>query len=85
MLKPLSNNLVIKGTELKSQSGIVIPESAQLGRPATGEVIAVGEKVKGVKVGDKVLVKGYMVDDVEIDKKKYMICQDDAIIGIVQE
>lgn len=83
MLEPLSNNLLIKGTEQKH--GFIVPDSANRDRPTTGEVVAVGEKVKAVKVGDKVLVKGYMIDEIEIDEVKYLVCQEEAIIGKIHD
>lgn len=83
-LKPLSNNLLIEGIEKQSAVGIIIPDSARKGRPETGNVVAIGPKVEGIKIGDKVLIKGYMVDELEIDNKKYMVGQSDAIIAIIQ-
>ena len=83
-LKPLSNNLLIEGIEKQSAVGIIIPDSARKGRPETGIVVAIGPKVEGIKIGDKVLIKGYMVDELEIDNKKYMVGQSDAIIAIIQ-
>lgn len=83
MLKPLSNNLLIKGTE--QTRGFIVPDSANRDRPTTGEVIAIGEGVKKVKVGDKVLVKSYMSDEIEIDEARYLVCQEEAIIGTLND
>ena len=87
MLKPLGSNILIKGEEKDNQtpSGIIIPDSKHKERPAVGIVKAIGPNVKGVKEGDKVLIKGYMVDEIEIDKEKYLIGQEDAVIGTIQD
>lgn len=82
MLKPLLNNLFMEGIEEESKAGIIIPDSAK-DRPTTGKVIAIGPKVLGVKEGDKVLLKGYMIDEIIIDRKKYLVGQEDAVIGII--
>ena len=85
MLKPLANNLLIEPILKESASGIIIPETAQKGRPETGKVVAAGPTVKSVKVGDKVLIKGYMVDELVIDDKKYLVGQEDAVIAIIND
>lgn len=82
-LQPLNNNLLIEGTS-KVLDGIIIPDSAKE-RPTTGIVKAVGEEVRKVKVGERVLVKGYMVDEVEIDEIKYLLCQEDGVIGKIYD
>lgn len=86
-LRPLSNNLVIKGTEKEKQTtfGIIIPDTAREGRPTTGKIVAIGPKVQSVKVGDKVLMKGYMTDEVLVNEEKYLICQEEAVIGIIND
>lgn len=85
MLQPLGNNLLIEGIEKQSSFGIIIPDSARKGRPETGKVVAVGPKVANVKVDDKVLIKGYMVDELTIDDKKYLVGQEDAVIAIIKD
>jgi len=85
MLRPLANNLLIEGIEKQSVAGIIIPDTARKGRPETGKVVAVGPKVLNVKVGDKVLIKGYMIDELTIDDKKYLVGQEDAVIGIIND
>ena len=84
MLKPLSNNLLILGEEKQSASGIIIPDTARKDRPSVGKIVAVGPKVKDVKIGDKVLIKTYMTDELSVDDKKYLICQEDGVIAIVE-
>ena len=85
MLQPLSNNLLIEGIEKQSAFGIIIPDTARKGRPETGKVVAIGPKVADVKVGDKVLIKGYLTDELSIDEKKYLVCQEEAVIAIIKE
>lgn len=84
MLIPLSNNLLLEPIE-KETPGFIIPDTAKKGRAATGRVVATGPDVKHLKMGDVVLIKGYMVDDIEIDDKKYLVGQEEAIIGKITE
>lgn len=85
MLQPLANNLLIEPLHKESPSGIIIPDTAREGRPTTGVVVAIGSKVQNVKVGDKVLIKTYMVDDLEIDNKRHVVGQEDCVIAIIHD
>jgi len=96
MLKPLFNRVIIKPAveEKKTESGIVLPDSARESSLLRGEVVATGPgktSEKGevipvaVKAGDKVLFKkGYGADEIEIDGAKYVLISDDDILGILE-
>ena len=94
MLKPLSNKVVLKpsSVETMTKSGIALPENAGE-KPTKGEIIAVGpgkRNEKGelipmsVKVGNTVLYKKYGVDEFELDGQKYLIGDEDDILGIIE-
>jgi chaperonin GroES len=79
--------------EKKTKSGIVLPETAEKERPMMGKVIAVGPGKRNennqvqsmsVKVGDTVLFKKYGPDEVEIERKKYLVADEDDILAIIQ-
>ncbi|MEK7608669.1 MAG: co-chaperone GroES [Patescibacteria group bacterium] len=93
--KPLSNHLLIEPLEEQktTKSGIVIPDTAEKERPTRGKIIAVGPgktNEKGeraplaVKIGDVVLFKKYGPDEIELDGKKYLIGDEDDVLGIVE-
>jgi len=78
--------------EQKTKSGIVLPETAEKGRPVKGKVLAVGPgkmNEKGerapmsVKVGDTVLFKKYGPDEFELDGKKYLVGDEEDILAIL--
>jgi chaperonin GroES len=78
--------------EQKTKSGIVLPETAEKGRPVKGKVLAVGpgkmndkgERISmSVKVGDTVLFKKYGPDEFELDGKKYLVGDEEDILAIV--
>lgn len=93
-IKPLSNHIFIEPLEEEktTSSGIIIPETAEKEKPIRGKVLAVGAgKVSSegklipmsVKVGDVVLFKKYGPDEIEIDKKKYLVGEEEDILAII--
>ena len=93
--KPLSNHLFIEPLtdEAVTKSGIVLPDTAEKEKPMQGTVIAVGpgklndkgERIPmSVKVGDKVLFKKYGPDEIEVEKKKYLVGDEDDILAILE-
>ncbi len=93
--KPLSNHLFIEPLteEAVTKSGIVLPDTAEKEKPMQGTVIAIGpgklndkgERVPmSVKIGDRVLFKKYGPDEIEFEKKKYLVGDEDDILAILE-
>ena len=93
-IKPLSNHVVIEPleAEVKTKSGIVLPDSAEKERPVKGKVLFVGpgkmsesgtRLAMSVKAGDMVLFKKYGPDEVELDGNKYLIGEESDILAIL--
>lgn len=75
----------MKKQEQKTESGIVLPETANEDRPQIGEVKAVGESEKiKVKVGDDVIFAKYSGTEVKIDKQEYLILKSEDILAVVE-
>lgn len=94
-LKPLGSRVFIEPAEEEktTESGIVIPETAEKERPIKGKILAVGPgrlNDKGnrvpvsVKEGDMVLFKKYGPDEVEIDGKKYLVADEEDILAVIK-
>jgi chaperonin GroES len=94
--KPLSNHLFIEPLteEAVTKSGIVLPDTAEKEKPMQGTVVAVGPgklNEKGelvpmsVKIGDRVLFKKYGPDEIEIEKKKYLVGDEDDVLAIINQ
>lgn len=94
-IKPLNDKVVVKPLKQdeKTKSGIFLPDSARDEKPEQGEVVAVGtgkmldngtRAVMSVKVGDKVLFTKYSPDEVEIDGIKYLVIEEEKILGVVE-
>jgi len=94
-IKPLGDKLLIEPLEEEktTKSGIVLPDTAEKGKPIQGKVVAVGpgklndkgERIPmSVKVGDTVLFKKYGPDEMEIDGKKYLVGDENDILAILE-
>ncbi len=94
-LKPLGSKIIIEPVEEEktTESGIVIPETAEKERPIKGTVLAVGpgkitdtgERVPiSVRVGDTVLFKKYGPDEIEMEGKKYLVADEEDILAVIK-
>jgi chaperonin GroES len=95
-IKPLSNRIFIEPVEEEktTKSGIVLPDTVGKERPMMGKVLAIGpgkidqngKKIPmSVKVGDKILFKKYGPDEIEINNKKYLVGDEDDVLGIIKD
>lgn len=92
-IKPLSDRVLVQPApaEEKTESGIIIPDSAKE-KPQEGTVVAAGPgKVENgskiemsVNEGDKVLYGKYSGTEITLDGEEYMIMRESDILGIVE-
>ena len=92
-LRPLGDRVVLQYQEAeeKTQSGIILPDSAKE-KPQEAVVIAVGpgktedgkKQEMQVKAGDKVIFSQYAGTEVKLDGEEYVIVGQDDIIAIVE-
>ena len=91
-LTPIGDRVVVKAEpeEMKTRSGIVLPDSAKE-KPQEGTVVAVGsgrvldngQRVPlEVKVGDKIIYSKYGGTEVKIDEEEYIILSERDILAI---
>ena len=85
--KPLGDRAlaqIIDRGEEKTESGIVLPDTAKE-KPQTADIVAVGdgEEVK-VKQGDTVVFAKYAGTEIKLDGEDYMILDAEDILGIVE-
>ncbi|MFC4005402.1 GroES family chaperonin [Prauserella oleivorans] len=72
--------------ERRSSSGIVIPATAQVARRLTwGNVLGVGNNVRNVKVGNRVLFNQEDPLEVEIQGDAYLVMRERDIHAIASE
>jgi len=94
-LRPLNDRIIVKRSdpELKTASGIVIPDSAGE-KPEQGEVLAVGpgkRNDKGdfvapsVKVGDKVIFGKYSGQTVKLDGNELLVVREEDLFAVIDK
>ncbi|MCQ2239020.1 MAG: co-chaperone GroES [Bacteroidaceae bacterium] len=87
-IKPLADRVLIlpAPAEVKTKSGIIIPDSAQE-KPLRGEVVAVGGGTKDeemvLKEGDQVLYGKYAGTELEHEGVKYLIMRQSDVVAIL--
>ena len=93
-LRPLQDRLIVKRSdpELKTASGIVIPDSAGE-KPEQGEVLAVGPGKRSdngdfiapvVKAGQRVLFGKYSGQTVKLDGQEVLVIREDDVLAIIE-
>jgi len=93
LLKPLGDRIVIEliEAEEKTQSGIVLPDSAKE-KPQEGKVVAVGtgrvlengQRVDlEVKEGDRIIFSKYAGTEVKYEGNEYLILRESDILAII--
>lgn len=87
-IKPLGDNVLVKmkKQEKKTQSGIVLPDTADDEKPQIGEVIAVGDDSKKIKVkaGEKIIFAKYSGTEIKIDNEEYLILKSEDILAVLE-
>ncbi|QPF73893.1 co-chaperone GroES [Roseateles sp. DAIF2] len=92
-LRPLNDRIIVKRSEpeLKTASGIVIPDSAGE-KPEQGEVLAVGPGRRtergdylapSVKVGDKVIFGKYSGQTVKLDGDELLVVREEDLFAVI--
>lgn len=93
MIRPLNDNVVLKKEKVinKTASGIVLSNKEKETEYAT--VVAVGEGTKdndgklvpiSLKVGDKVIYKGYSTTSVNVEDESYLIVSANDILAVLE-
>lgn len=85
-IQPLGENILIKAIkpDVKTNSGIVLPETASEDKPQEGKVIAVGESEKiKVKKGQKVIFAKYSGTEIQMEKEEYLIIKNEDVLAII--
>ena len=84
-LQPLADYVVTVAEEAKTKtsSGIFIPNNAAE-KPKTAKVVAVGNQVKQVKVGDRVVYRTFSTTEVKVEDADFIIVKEEDILAIVK-
>ncbi len=84
-IKPIADYLVAQQEEVqtKTASGLYIPGSAQE-KPKVAKVLAVGNMVRDIKVGDRIIYGGYSNTDVKMDGQTFMLIKEENVYATVK-
>ena len=89
-LKPMADNVLLKGTEAEETTsfGIILATSNKE-KPAIYEVVSAGPGTKDVTVtvkpGDKVVVGNFVGSDIKLDGVDYKFVKQDDILAVVTD
>jgi chaperonin GroES len=92
-VKPLQDRLLVKPAdeELKTSSGIIVPDTASREKPMRGEVVAAGpgkltdegkRLPMDIKVGDNVMYAKYAGTEFKLDDVEYLILGQNDVLAI---
>lgn len=95
-IKPLADYILIEPIkkEEKTESGILLPETANKKKPEQGKVIAVGPGKKTpegktvpmeVKKGQIVLFTKYGPNEIKVEDKEYLIAKQEDILAVIEK
>lgn len=93
-VKPLGGRVLVKPLEdEETDSGLIIPATADKEKPEQGTIVALGtgkvdddgkEIPFNVEVGDRVMFKQYSPDEVEMDGVTYLVIDESDILAVIK-
>ena len=86
-VKPLGENVLVKiiKEDVKTKSGIVLPQTVSAEKPQEGKVIAIGtDKKISVKKGQKIIFAKYSGTELKMNEEEYLILKSEDILAVVE-
>ncbi len=91
-LRPLNERVAIKQIEpeeKKTDSGIVLPDTAKKEKPQQGEVIAVGKgcadsELETVEVGDIVVFDKFAGTNVKLNEEEIIVLSLEDVLAVIE-
>lgn len=95
-LSPLGDRVIIKPfseNDVKTKSGIIIPDTVSKEKSEQGEIMAVGPGKRdengkivpmNLKIGDKVMFSKYSGDEIKIDEVDYLVIKEENVLAIIR-
>lgn len=84
-IQPLADYVVAQAEEAstKTASGLYLPDNAQE-KPKIAKILAVGKDVKQVKVGERIIYKGYSTTDVKVGNEEFILVKEEDVLATVK-
>ena len=88
-IKPIGERVLLKPIkkEEKTKSGILLSsKSSNTDTKNEAEVVALGkgEKLEGIKVGDKVIFNKFSGNEIEDGEEKYLVVNAEDILAVIE-
>jgi len=83
MIKPMNNWILVKVEKVTEKAGIVLPDTAQKEEEVV-EVLAVGEEVTDVSVGQRVVAMPQSGQSIPINGKESVFIKETDVIAIIE-
>jgi chaperonin GroES len=85
MIKPLESYVVLEleKEERTTTSGIILTSEAKE-KSAIGKVKAIGPKVTGVAIGDRVVYETYSGTKVKLNDEDLLLIKEEHVLGIIE-
>lgn len=84
MIRLMGNRLLVKRRDYKkeevSPAGIILNTSVE--KPAEGNVIAIGDEVKKIKIGDNIIFGKFAPIDIKYKDVDYIVMFEDDVIAV---
>lgn len=82
MIQPLKDNILLGKIQVEnvSKSGIILSSESK-DEKNIAAVLAIGNDVKEIVEGDKVIFESYKTTKVEYENKEYLIIKEENILG----
>jgi chaperonin GroES len=84
--KPLGNRVLAKIPEEKTQTegGIYLPENSAKDKPTQAEVVAIGNGVEGINVGETVVYAKFAGTSLTLDDVDYLVLDvENDVLGVI--
>jgi len=81
---PLGKRILAQmiGTEETMRGGIILP-TAEKKQFDKAKVLAVGNDVTSMKVGDVIFINRFLVSELEQDSEKFLVIDEDKVLALV--
>ncbi len=82
MLQPLDKRIIIKPVVTEKKQSIIITKEET---PQAFQVIAIGDEVRKVDIGDVILISSFSTSEIKYEGKTYIVVNESNIIAKVVE
>lgn len=85
IFKPLNDNIIAEPekAQTETKSGFILSAGTKREQPRTAKVIAIGEKVKLVKVDDRIVFQAFAASDLKVGEDDYLAIREEFVIATI--